>query len=135
MAPLLLTGEDALRINSWGSVAGLILAIEGRLISDEDCIVPIAESHTPNSDRSIHSTIIGLNDGALATLQVRLSSGSAKRGGVFVTVEIVRGVLGAIQSLGILAAGYVVNGLPLAFPGPRPLSSLDGPVLAVEEWL
>lgn len=122
-----LTGEDTLRINSYGSLAAVTLAIEGRLISDEECLVPFADQHFPSSNRSLVQSFVRLNDGLLNGFQVRAAVGTPKRGQVFVTAELVRGIGPTVQSLGILAAGYVGNGEPLTWPGTPIMTSVDGP--------
>jgi hypothetical protein len=127
MTDLLLTGEDALRINSWCSVAGVTLAIEGRILSADDCLVPIGDTHTPNSDRSLHSTILPLNNGRLTQLSARVAAGTVKRGQLWVEVELIRGLASSAQALGVLARGYAAAGNRLAWPGTDMRGSLEGP--------
>jgi hypothetical protein len=89
--------------------------------------VPIAEVHTPNSDRTAATSLFSLAQGFLVGLQVRASAGAPRRGQVFVIVDLVRGRLGALQPLGVLLQGYVQDTTVLAWPGSPIIASPEGP--------
>jgi len=114
---LYLTGEDNLRLTTWGAVAGITVAIEGRLLSPDGCSTPLAETQLPNSDRSAKTTLHPLREGILTNIQLRASGGTALVGGVGAVLEIVRGFGGAVQPLGTLLQGYVTSATRLAWPG------------------
>lgn len=112
-----LTGEDHLRLTTIGALAGAVVALEGRRISPEGIIVPFAERHVPNSDRTAATTLHGLGEGLLTHAHLRLSSGTGTAGHVFGFLEIVRGLTGAIQPLATLLQGYIATVPRLAWPG------------------
>jgi hypothetical protein len=124
---LYVTGEDNLRISSYGSVAGVTVAIEGRMLDCDGRVIPIADSHTPNSDRTVARSFVGLREGWLTSIQARIGGGTARRGQVFVVVELVRGRTGNVQPLGTLIQGYAGSISALAWPGSPIVSSVDGP--------
>lgn len=125
-AALYVTGEDNLRVTSFNGVAGVELAIEGRFLDAAGRVVPLAERHVPNTDRTAATSIITLGEGWLANLQVRASVGSPLQGQAFVLVELVRGHRGGIQPLATLVQGYASSTQRLAWPGSPLASSVTG---------
>lgn len=121
-----LSGEDNLRIRSFGSLASTVLALEGRLLDLDGNVIPIVETHTPSTDRTMVTTLHTLAAGFLLNLQLRASSAAPRRGQVFAIVEIVRGRLGAVQPLGVIIQGYVQDTTALAWPGALIESSVEG---------
>jgi hypothetical protein len=121
------TGEDHLRVRSFGALAGVVLAVEGRFLTADGQLISVGERHVPNSDRTEATSLHTLGEGFLLNLSVRASTGSPRVGQVFVTVEVVRGRLGAVQILGALTAGYVTDTQRLAWPGTPAARSIDGP--------
>jgi hypothetical protein len=89
---LYVTGEDNLRLTTFGGVANLVVVMEGRLLDCDGRIVPLAERHVPNSNYTAAQSIFGLAEGVLTNVQLRIATGTAGRGGVFGVLEIVRGV-------------------------------------------
>ena len=125
-AGLYLTGEDHLRVTTFNGTAGVILAIEARLLDCEGRLVALAETHTPNTDRTSRSTTIRLAEGFLTNLHVRASSGSPLAGSCFVLVELVRGFESSGQLLGTLLQGYASATQRLAWPGSEIAGSTSG---------
>lgn len=121
------TGEDHLRIRSFNSAAGVTLAIEGRMLLPNGCIVPIADRHVPNTDRTEQTSFVGLAEGYLQTLTIRASGGTPRRGQCYVLVDFVRGRSTAVQLVGCLVAGYATDTGRLAWPGSPISDSADGP--------
>jgi hypothetical protein len=121
-----LTGEDNLRVTTFGALAGVALAIEGRRVDEGGAIVPFAERHVPNSDYSAKTTLHQIGAGSLLNAHVRVTAGAVVRGHVFVLLEVVRGLTGAIQPLATLAQGYVSATARLAWPGSVIESSVGG---------
>lgn len=121
------TGEDHIRVTSYGALASVVVAIDGRFTFCDGSVVPIAELHTPNSDRTAATSIIKLARGYVSNIQARIASGSPKRGQVYVIVELVRGTASNAIPLGTLIADYIATGGRVAWPGSPVRSSLDGP--------
>lgn len=126
-AGLYLTGEDNLRLTTFGGVANLVVVLEGRLVSPEGKIVPLSERQIPNSDYTAKSTIFPLAEGVLTNAQLRLGTGTAGRGSVFGVLEVVRGNGVNAQALSTLLAGYITTNGRLAWPGSPIESSINGP--------
>jgi hypothetical protein len=124
---LYLTGEDHLRLTTFGGVANLVVVLEGRLVTPDGCVVPLAEQQIPLSTYLPKSTIFPLAEGVLTNVQLRLGTGSAGRGGVFGVLEIVRGTTSNAQALGTLLQGYITTNARLAWPGSPIESSVNGP--------
>jgi len=122
---LYLTGEDNLKITTFGALAGAVLAIEGRIVTPEGCLTPIAERHVPNSNRTAATSFIPLREGWLTNLQLRETAGGAIRGCIFVLVEIIRGTAAQGQTLGTLLSDYVTTNNRLTWPGSRILASVS----------
>lgn len=124
---LILTGEDNLRLTTWGAVAGAVVALEGRFLDACGLTIPFAESQTPNTDRSAKTTIYPAREGLLTNLHLRVATGTVLHGGVGALVEIVRGRDGGVQPLGTLLQGYVTTATRLAWPGSPVLPLPSGP--------
>lgn len=113
----LLTGEDNLRIVSWGRAAGLELTIRGRFLpTGETQIASFLNTHTPASNGALRVQYYPLGDGVLLNLVVRPSTAAVLHGSCFVRVDLVRGIDGAVTQLGTLLRGYVDVSGGLAWP-------------------
>lgn len=120
------TGEDHLRVTSFNSLAGVVLAIEGRFMGCDGVVVPIVERHVPTSNYTAATSFVTLGEGFLCNLQVRATTGAPTQGQCFVLIELVRGRLGAVQPLGTLLQGYASDVQRLAWPGSPLASSVAG---------
>jgi hypothetical protein len=123
---LYVTGEDHLRISSFGSVAGAVVALEGRFVKPDGTVIPIVDRHVPASDRTLVTSFVTLGEGWLTHVQVRASTGTVATGQVYVIVEVVRGRIGAVQALATLVEGYATSTRRLAWPAAALGTSLDG---------
>lgn len=121
------TGEDHLRVRSFNAAAGVQLAVEGRFMNCDGRIVPFADRHVANVDRTEATSFVTLGEGYLLNLHARVSAGSPKRGQCYVCVELVRGRTGAAQPLACLLQGYVASGGRLAWPGSAMHQPTEGP--------
>lgn len=124
---LYLTGEDNLRLTTFGALASAEVALEGRILDKNGCVIPIAERQVPNSNYTAKTTIHGLSEGLLTNVQLRVSVGTAVRGHVFAILELIRGNLQAVQPLGTLIQGYLTSSGRLAWPGSPIVGSSEGP--------
>jgi len=123
---LYLTGEDNLRLTTIGAVAGVTIVMEGRLVTMDGRVVPLAERHTPNSNYTAATQIFGLSEGTLTNVQLRASSAGLLGGGVWCVLEIVRGGGSNAQALGTLLQGYATTNGRLAWPGSLILPATFG---------
>ena len=121
------SGEDALRITTFNAAAGVTVAIEGRRIDVDGRIVPFAERHVPNTDRTTASSTFVLGEGFLLNVQIRASAGTPRIAQCFAILEVVRGTTGAAIPLATLLQGYVTDTSRLSWPGSPIRSSIDGP--------
>jgi hypothetical protein len=121
-----LTGEENLRLTTFGALAGAVVTIEGRLITPEGTLEIFGDTQTPNSDRTAKSTVYALREGFLTNVQIRVTTGAALRGHIFAVLELVRGQAGAVQPLGTILQGYVVTNGRLAWPGAPIEASVAG---------
>lgn len=111
-----LTGEEFLRVASFGSLAGVELAVRSRYIDDAGAVIPSADRHVPNSDRTIATSFHPLGCGRLIGVDVFASSGSPRRGQVFVVVDLIRGGSSAGTIAQNLLQGYATDTSRLAWP-------------------
>lgn len=121
-----LTGSENLQIRSACSLAGVVVAVQGRLLQSDGSIVPIGFTHTPNSDRSIATQNFALGPGTLLTLTCFALTGTPVSGQCFVQVQIIQGLTGATYVLGTLLQGYVTSFQCIAWPGSPIHNSLEG---------
>ncbi len=115
--PIYLTGEEALRVTTIGSVANVVLTVTGRLLTFDGVVMPIQMTPTLNTDRTSATTLQNLGQGWLLGARVAIASGTVAYGQVWALIELVRGQTGAVQPLVTLASGIVTTTLPLTFPG------------------
>lgn len=118
--------DTFIRVRSACSVAGVVLAVQGRRVDDAGTLQPIAETHTPNSDRSVKTQDFKLGAGALLNLTVYASSGAPLVGQCYVLVQILRNQGGTAIVLGTLLGGYVTAIQALGFPGSPIVGSTSG---------
>jgi len=78
------------------------------------------------TDRVIASLVRSLGDGWLLNLTVTSGATSSPYGATFARVQVVRGLAGSGIVLGTLCAGYVTSAQPIAFPGGRVRSMIEG---------
>lgn len=126
-ASFYVTGEDHLRLRTFGSVASVVVALEGRFLDAAGRVVAFGERHVPASDRTQATTLHTLGEGWLLNAQLRASTGSPRRGQLFAILEVVRGRTGAVVPLATLLQGYVTDTSRLAWPGSAIRDSPEGP--------
>jgi hypothetical protein len=114
---LLLTGEENFRLTTFGSLAAAVVALEGRVVTPDNCVVPLLETQVPNSDRSAKVSIYPAGVGMLTNVQLRVSTGTAISGHVFAILEIGRGREGGFQPLATLIQGYITSAARRVWPG------------------
>ena len=119
------SGEDNLRIVSQNAAANVRIAVQGRRLNAAGEIVTFAFVHTPNTDRTVKTTVESLGVGALLNVAVFIDNGSPTYGQVFVMIQIVRGFSGPLVLLGTLLAGVVTTTQSLGWPGSPISSAID----------
>lgn len=120
-------GADRLRLTTFGSVASVVLTLEGRRLTVTGDVVPFVETHTPTSDRTSATSLYHLGAGFLLNVQIRASTGAPRIGQVWAILEVVRGLGTAVQSLALLYQGYITDTARVGWPTSRSRSSVDGP--------
>jgi len=83
--------------------------------------------HTPNTDRSIAVTRVGLGEGFLLALFVDPEVIACRRGQCYVRAGVAHGITGLSQGTRILISDYVTDTDFIAWPSGVPRSSLEGP--------
>lgn len=120
------TGEDNLRINSWSSFSDVPIELTTRFRKlNGELQVSVHNTKTDGLPYTKASTLVPLGNGHLLNARIGIPSTliAAKRGDVFVQVELVRGLTGAIVPVGTLIQGYIAREASLAWPG----NALQGP--------
>jgi len=124
----LVTGEDHLQVDSFCSLSGVTVAIQLRFLeADSQKVVATQAAHTPNSDRTRATTVIGLAAGAVLNVRVVATGGAPRVGQLFVILRVVRGIASSRIALGTLLQGYVTAEQDLAWPGSPIVTSVEGP--------
>lgn len=121
-----LTLDDRLYIRSRNSLAGVELRIAGRLLKPDGWIVPFNFDHTPATNRSASLERFQMAEGFLLSCIVFPSAGAPSRRQTFAEVGFLRGLADNASVVDVLARDYVSEAEPLAFPGARIRSSVDG---------
>lgn len=122
-----LDGQEQLRLRTFGSLAGAVLACEWRLLDAKGVTIGNANPHTPNSDRTVATTLYNVGEGFLLNVQIRATSGTPRIGQIFAILDLVRGTGSTVQPLATLWSGYVTDTTPCGWPGVVPMRSTDGP--------
>lgn len=123
---LFVTGEDNLRLRSLNAATGVTLAVTGRFLRLDGQIQPLQFSHTPNTDRTLATTLHKLGAGWLLDLRIIASGGTPIIGQCWALLELVRGFTGAITDMSTLVSGCVTATQPLTWPGTPARGTLDG---------
>jgi hypothetical protein len=116
-----LTGEDNLRLTTWGALASAVVTVTGRIVSSDGRVTPFAETQVPNSDRSAKVSIFPTCEGILTNVQAFVSTGTSTIGTVAALLEVIRGREGAVLPVGTLIQGYLNSATRRGWPG----SSID----------
>lgn len=120
-------GQDRIRLRTFGSVASVILALEGRFLGADGRLQAFAETHTPSSDRTVATSLYPFGEGFLLNVSFRATTGTPRVGQVFAILDIVRGLGTIIQPLAVLFQGYVTDTQTFGWPGSPVRASIDGP--------
>jgi len=123
---LYVEGTEALRISSLGNTAGVTLTISGRMLKPDNTVERIFITHTPNSNRTVASTIVALSEGWILGLTVRATGGAPLFGSTWVNLELVTGQFGAVQVIQSLGSGFVTTNTPWSWPTGVSYLPLDG---------
>lgn len=121
------TGEEFLRVSSFGSVAAVELAIRSRFLRRDGTLAPTADRHVPTSNRTVATTDHPLSEGWLLGCALFASSGAPRIGQVFVVVDLMRGSGSGATLIQTLAQGYITDTQRLSWPSSPIRSSIDGP--------
>lgn len=117
--------DTFLRVVSVCSVAGVVLAVQGRRVDDQGALKAITETHTPASTRTVTTTTFRPGVGAILNLTVFAASGAPLIGQCYVMVQLLRSSGATAIVLGTLLGGCVTSTQALGFPGSPVVSSLE----------
>lgn len=123
---LFFTGEDALLLTSWNSLAAVVLTVSGRFIHANGRIEVFAERHVPNTNRTAATAILPRGVGWLSDLTIVASGATPQRGQTFVRVDVIRGVATSSIVVATVMQGYVTATKRLGYPGSPIEDSLAG---------
>lgn len=122
-----LTSADHLRISSWNSLSTVTtLTLTGRFLTLRGEIFDFQDRHTPNTDRTIATSLISVGAGWLLDVRA-VSNGAPLIGQVFVRVEVVRGRSGGVTPLKVLCQGCCNAVQALAWPGSPIVTTIERP--------
>jgi hypothetical protein len=124
----LVTGEDNVRVTVFSSsVAGAVIIVSGRTVDAAGNVHVFKHAITVPAGGGTIRQLIPLAPGFILNLSIVETVGSFFGGSNYCQVELVRGFTGALEILGVLAAGYVHRQLPIAWPGTPIEPSTAGP--------
>lgn len=126
-SPFYMTGEDGLQLSGWNITAGVRLTVSGRFLTLEGRIQSFSHDVALTTDRVIASVVRSLGEGWLLNFTVTSGGTSSPFGQTFARVQVVRGLAASGAVLGTLCAGPVTSAQPIAFPGGRVRSMVEGP--------
>lgn len=113
-----MTGEDALRINVVNRHVGVRVGITGRFIDPNDgAVKPFSDAMIPTADGLESTKIIFVGAAVFLHLVVRALDERIEPGETFARLEVVRGIGGAPNVLGVLLAGYIGSWGGMGWPG------------------
>ena len=111
------TGEDNLRVTSFGSVAGVNLELSGRLRHPDGRITTFTHLDVASADRLGLTHNYPLGAGVLLNLTLHTTGEQILFGHCFAIVHLIRGFSGGTVVLATLLQGYVTGTQHLGWPG------------------
>ena len=122
------TPDDSLVLGVRNALAGVNLACQARLWTDEGDIVFPEVRGSPTSDRVLHFTAVQLHYGYLVSAAMWATGGTLpRRGQTYATMQVVRPPLAAFNWNLMMAAGYITGSKVLAWPYGEQEDSIKGP--------
>jgi hypothetical protein len=121
------TGEEFLRVSSFGSLASVELAVRTRFLGRDGALSPSGDRHVPTSTRTLATTDHPLGQGWLLGCAIFATVGTPRVGQVFVVVDLIRGSGAGAVIVQTLAQGYVTDTSRLSWPASPIRRSIDGP--------
>jgi hypothetical protein len=125
-SPVFLTGEESLRVTTFGNASGLVLSVNGRILRPDNTRSPIQFTHVPNSNRTAATSLAALSEGWLLGVDVRVTTGAPVGNAVWVLLELVSGSGNALIPLQALAWDFVSANNPLMYPGGLNTAPVEG---------
>ena len=125
-APLYISPNEVIVVDSWGAVSGLTLLIMGRFMLPDGSMTTISYSHVPNTDRSIKTEAFPLGEGFLYALRVDPQIAGARRGQCYVRVSISRSTFTSDAIMAHLISDYVTDTFMPSWPSGILQDSLAG---------
>jgi hypothetical protein len=127
------SGEESIRVTAINAAASVALALSGRTLpirlAGSDPPVDVGnfrDVFTPATNRTASTQLRQLGAGWVLDWGVFVSSGSPLIGQCWISVDLVRGQLGATQVLSHLGHGYITANQPIGGGSPQLATSLEG---------
>jgi hypothetical protein len=121
------TGDDNLRVGLLALAGPQTVRVRGRFVRLDGSVEYFSHDHTAAGDRTLHTSDFKLGEGYILNLTAVCTSGSPQIGSLFCVVQVIRGLGGATELMGVLLQGYVTSTIALAWPGSPIVHPLDGP--------
>jgi hypothetical protein len=122
----LVSGEDNLRVKTWATVLGANLIVSGRMVDATGKLQVFNFSYALDSSGVGKTQVLGLAPGYVLSVSAEVDSTNVQRGQCFVKIDLVRGLSGALTTLGTLIQGYVASFVGRAYPGSLLEQPSDG---------
>lgn len=125
-APVVTTGEDALRVTCISAYTGVVVRIAARRLSDKGEILANVWTLSVPSTYQSASGDFQLGVGALFNLSISQLGSGPQLGGAFIVAQLVRGTGSAAVVLATLVQGYITGLQAQAWPGSPVSYSTEG---------
>lgn len=123
---LYVTRDDQLVVSGQAGIAGVTLRLRVRMADVNGRVFGnLLELPLP-SDRSLATALLQLTDGFLLGCAVAAEGVAVRRGEVFASVELIRGLVTNQEPYSQLASGYPSASDPLCWPNESPEPSVSG---------
>lgn len=119
--------DDTLAVNVWAISATVTVQIRGRLMQPDGHVEPIEVTVPATNGRAVTTTTRFLGEGWLMGLTAVASAGAPAYAAAYVSVQLARGLTGAVVATQDLLSGYVTANVRQSFPGSLVGAPFTGP--------
>jgi len=115
--PFATTGEDNLRVTTFGYVGGSAVEISGRIRQPDGTMTTFTHTSPASANGLARAVEFPLGAGVLLNLTLHTTGEELLFGHCFAIVQLIRGFTGATAVMATLLQGYVTGTQHLAWPG------------------
>ena len=119
--------NDFLRVDARSSQASVVLQFTGLLLTAQGNYVTIQFELRPTSDRASTTAVFALTEGFLYHFQCRVTTGTVRRGEVYVKAGLQQGNNDLAMLHTTVLADYATSDYEVTYPGSPIRSPLEGP--------